>query len=90
MIGYQYLGSNSGGAKHTGAPNPSADAKQGEKKIDQTDKAITNKTFTGGDQGFVDLKLGEIIPYNHNTKIFKFELPDPDQVSGLNVACESA
>jgi hypothetical protein len=36
----------------------------------------------------VDLKLKEIIPYNHNTKRFKFALPDEEAVSGLSVACE--
>lgn len=46
------------------------------------------KTFTGGEQGFVDLKLAEVTTYNHNTKRFKFELPDQDAISGLNVACE--
>jgi cytochrome-b5 reductase len=46
------------------------------------------KTFTGGDQGFIDLKLAEVVPYNHNTKVLKFELPDPEHVSGLTVACK--
>ena len=46
------------------------------------------KTFTGGDQDFVDLKLARVEPYNHNTKKFVFDLPEKDHVSGLNVACE--
>ncbi|KKY22790.1 putative nadh-cytochrome b5 [Phaeomoniella chlamydospora] len=44
------------------------------------------KTFTGGDQGFVSLKLKKIVPYNHNTSEFIFELPSGDHVSGLNIA----
>lgn len=42
--------------------------------------------FTGGDQGFVSLKLADIENVNHNTKRLRFELPESDQVSGLNVA----
>lgn len=61
------------------APKPAADPKAA---ADQPAK----KTFTGGDQGFVDLKLKAVEKYNHNTKKLIFELPD-DQVSGLNVAC---
>ena len=45
------------------------------------------KAFTGGDQGFIDLKLKEVEKYNHNTKKLIFELPE-DSVSGLNVACK--
>ncbi|KAG2419311.1 hypothetical protein HFD88_004106 [Aspergillus terreus] len=44
------------------------------------------KVFTGGDQGWVDLKLSEIEVLNHNTKRFRFEFEDKDAVSGLNVA----
>ncbi|KAL2210496.1 ferredoxin reductase-like protein [Sarocladium strictum] len=44
------------------------------------------KAFTGGDQGFVSLKLAEIENVNHNTKRFRFELPEEDMVSGLHVA----
>ena len=46
------------------------------------------KTFTGGDQGFVDLKLSEVSDINHNVKRFRFELPDKDAVSGLTIACK--
>lgn len=42
--------------------------------------------FTGGDQGFVSLKLAEVETVNHNTKRFRFELPEKDQVSGLHIA----
>ncbi|KAK5937478.1 NADH-cytochrome b5 reductase [Knufia obscura] len=43
------------------------------------------KAFTGGDQGFVSLKLIEVESYNHNTKKLKFALPDEDMTSGLPV-----
>ncbi|GAB0138750.1 NADH-cytochrome b5 reductase [Epichloe bromicola] len=42
--------------------------------------------FTGGDQGFVSLKLADIENVNHNTKRLRFELPESDMVSGLHVA----
>lgn len=45
-----------------------------------------NKAFTGGDQGFFDLKLDSVEELSHNTKKFRFALPNPDDVSGLNVA----
>ena len=75
--GYSFLGNKANAA----APAPAADTK---KTVTET-----KKTFTGGEQGFVDLKLKEVHDYNHNTKRFIFELPEPDQVSGLHVACKS-
>lgn len=42
--------------------------------------------LTGGDQGFISLRLAEIENVNHNTKRLRFELPEPNQVSGLSVA----
>lgn len=42
--------------------------------------------LTGGDQGFVSLKLSEVENVNSNTKRFRFELPEPDMISGMNVA----
>lgn len=44
-------------------------------------------TFTGGEQGWVGLKLESIEEINHNTKKFRFALPNKDDVSGLHVAC---
>ncbi|KAG8533949.1 NADH-cytochrome b5 reductase [Bacidia gigantensis] len=44
------------------------------------------KAFTGGDQGFISLKLDSVENYNHNTKKFRFSLPDANYVSGLNIA----
>lgn len=46
------------------------------------------KTFTGGDQGFIGLKLAEVSDINHNVKRFRFELPEKGAVSGLPVTCE--
>lgn len=45
-----------------------------------------SKAFTGGDQGFISLKLENVEEINHNTKKFRFALPEADQVSGLTVA----
>jgi len=42
--------------------------------------------FAGGDQGFISLKLSEVENVNHNTKRFRFELPEGDMVSGLHIA----
>jgi cytochrome-b5 reductase len=44
--------------------------------------------FTGGDQGFISLKLEHAETINHNTKRFRFSFDDPNSVSGLQVACE--
>ena len=44
------------------------------------------KAFTGGDQGFISLKLDSVENINHNTKKFRFALPEGDQVSGLVIA----
>jgi cytochrome-b5 reductase len=60
-------------------------AKAGERPADTP----APKALTGGDQGFLDLKLSNVETVNHNTKRFRFELPEKDQVSGLDVACES-
>jgi cytochrome-b5 reductase len=43
------------------------------------------KAFTGGDQGFVSLVLDEVEDINHNTKKFRFKLPEDDMVSGMQV-----
>ena len=59
-------------------------AKAGGRTVDKS----ASKAFTGGDQGFLDLKLSNIEVVNHNTKRFRFDLPDKDQISGLDIACE--
>ena len=52
----------------------------------KVDGATAKSAFTGGDQGFISLKLDSVENINHNTKKFRFELPEGDQVSGLHVA----
>lgn len=50
-------------------------------------EAATGKAaFTGGEQGFISLKLDSVENVNHNTKKFRFSLPEEDQVSGLQIA----
>ena len=49
-----------------------------------------NKAFKGGDQGFIDLKLENVEEINHNTRRFRFALPEKDDVSGLSTACTQA
>jgi cytochrome-b5 reductase len=44
------------------------------------------KALTGGDQGFISIRLEEVEDINHNTKRFRFKLPEEDMVSGLKVA----
>lgn len=65
-------------------------AKKAEDKVKEaTDKLSTGavkKALTGGDQGFVSLLLEEVEIVNHNTKRFRFKLPEDDMVSGLHVA----
>lgn len=46
------------------------------------------KTFLGGDQDFVKLKLDSVEDVNHNTKRFIFSLAKEDHVSGVHVACK--
>ncbi|KAL6358532.1 hypothetical protein LRP88_08719 [Fusarium phalaenopsidis] len=74
-----------GGAAYwyfSGASSPAAAAAD----VKQAVGAEPKKAFTGGDQGFLSLKLAEVEIVNHNTKRLRFELPEPDQVSGLPVA----
>jgi cytochrome-b5 reductase len=47
-----------------------------------------SKVFTGGDQGWVGLKLANTEILSHNTKRLRFEFEDKEAVSGLHVACE--
>ena len=54
-------------------------------KDEQQNVPATNKAFKGGDQGFLPLKLESVEPINHNTKRFRFALPNADDVSGLPI-----
>ncbi|KAH8597508.1 NADH-cytochrome b5 reductase [Bisporella sp. PMI_857] len=60
-------------------------AKGAEAKAEKT-IVEASKAFTGGDQGFISLKLDSVEIINHNTKKFRFALPEEDQVSGLQIA----
>ncbi|RMD40128.1 hypothetical protein DV735_g5001, partial [Chaetothyriales sp. CBS 134920] len=80
IVGAAALGAGAFGYSFLGSKAP-ADG-PAEKKTSPEAKKI----FTGGDQGFLDLKVKEVQDYNHNTKKIVFELPDPDAVSGLHVA----
>ncbi|KAM5484336.1 NADH-cytochrome b5 reductase [Microsporum audouinii] len=56
----------------------------------QTSAAVVKKdrkpTFTGGDQGWIDLKLSAVEEVSHNVKKLRFDLPDSESVSGLHIA----
>ncbi|KAH9997179.1 ferredoxin reductase-like protein [Xylariaceae sp. FL0662B] len=58
----------------------------GENKVKGAAGGEPKKAFTGGDQGFISLQLKEVENLNHNTKRFRFSLPEADQVSGLHIA----
>jgi len=61
-------------------------SKEANKILGQT--AVPGKpAFTGGDQGFLSLKLEKSEIINHNTKKLTFSLPEADMESGLHVAC---
>lgn len=80
-IGYYYYKNGTDTSKITAA------AKDAESKVkDLAGKGNAKPAFTGGDQGFVSLKLDSVENLSHNTKKLRFALPEEDQVSGLKVA----
>ena len=52
---------------------------------DKAEGATGKVALTGGDQGFISLKLESVEKINHNSSKFRFALPEPDQVSGLPI-----
>lgn len=70
-------------------PNAAEGGSPASKEEEKAIPASTPKSaaFTGGDQGFISLKLESVEELNHNTKKFRFALPDKDSVSGLQIAC---
>ncbi|RDA89057.1 hypothetical protein CP532_2282 [Ophiocordyceps camponoti-leonardi (nom. inval.)] len=74
---YWYMAGDSGAAQKAAAKVKQATGSGG---------GATKAALTGGDQGFVSLKLTDVESVNHNTKRFRFELPESDMVSGLHVA----
>ena len=86
--GYYYYSQGDNAAKVKGAAKDAeAKAKDavaaGKSKLEGTS---AKSAFTGGDQGFISLKLESVEDVNHNTKKFRFALPEKDQVSGLVIA----
>lgn len=74
-----------------GKPESYAPATSEERKTIPSDPAPSasapqTTAFSGGDQGFIDLKLESVENINHNTKKFRFALPNKDDVSGLQIA----
>lgn len=56
-------------------------------KIPASSGQPAKAAFTGGEQGFLSLKLDKSEVINHNTKKLTFSLPEEDMESGLHVAC---
>lgn len=82
-----------GGAKTSNAEAPPSPAEQHNVSASAPPSASApqaasnaNGAFTGGEQGFIDLKLDSVEEINHNTKKFRFALPNADDVSGLQIA----
>ncbi|KXH63291.1 oxidoreductase NAD-binding domain-containing protein [Colletotrichum nymphaeae SA-01] len=75
-----------GGAYYFLAGGSSGAAQKAEAKVKEAVGAAPKKALTGGDQGFVSLKLEDTEIINHNTKKLRFKLPEDDMVSGLDVA----
>lgn len=84
LSGGYYFYTRTGSANGKKLPPP------GEHKVDsdaQNKGKPLNAAFKGGDQGFIDLKLESVEELSHNTKKFRFALPEMDDVSGLHIAC---
>lgn len=54
--------------------------------VGKAESVASKSAFTGGEQGWISLKLDKVENINHNTKKFRFALPEEDQVSGLVIA----
>jgi hypothetical protein len=80
--GYFYMRRGTPTGQAGNAP-PSKEAN----KIPGETAAPGKPAFTGGDQGFLSLKLEKSEIVNHNTKKLTFSLPEGDMESGLHVAC---
>lgn len=93
--GYYFLNSrghaltdqHGSGSESGGFGQPASKTEEGNipAKVDAKDAV---KCFKGGDQGFVSLLLADVEEINHNTKRFRFHLPEEGAVSGLNVTCK--
>ncbi len=93
MGGYYYLYRTPQGASiastttQAKSPHPKEEEKNIPGNVKDAPPFPAGGTFKGGDQGWIDLKLDKVETLSHNTKRFRFLLPDPDEVSGLRVAC---
>jgi cytochrome-b5 reductase len=75
------------GAAPTGQAGNAPPSEEANKIPGSTAPAGAGKpAFTGGDQGFLSLKLDKSEIVNHNTKKLTFLLPEGDMESGLHVA----
>ena len=86
--GYYFYNQGDNAAKVKGAAKDAEDKAKsaiGQGKA-KAEGALGKAAFTGGDQGFISLRLESVENVNHNTKKFRFQLPEGDQVSGLKVA----
>lgn len=82
---YSLVGAGAAGAAYYyGFASPAT--KQSVAQAIPAPSAPAKKAFTGGDQGFIPLVLEKVDNINHNTKRFRFKLPEEDSVSGLDVA----
>ncbi|KIW08582.1 uncharacterized protein PV09_00546 [Verruconis gallopava] len=81
--GYMTLREDPAKAKHAAH---AVEEKVKSVKEDVLPSAAPSKVFTGGDQGFVSLKLEKSETLSPNTKKLTFSFPEENQVSGLHVA----
>jgi cytochrome-b5 reductase len=83
---YGALGLTVAGAGYYFLSGTPGAAKKAEEKVAEKTSAEPKKAFTGGEQGWLSLTLQEVETLNHNTKRFRFKLPEDDMVSGMHVA----
>lgn len=74
------------GGTPTGQAGSAPPSAEGQKIPSEAGKPA-KVSFTGGDQGFLSLKLEKSEIVNHNVKHLTFALPEEDMESGLHVAC---
>lgn len=69
---------------NSGAVTPHPLKEEG--KTPKSTSELAKVAFMGGEQGFLSLPLESVETINHNTKKFRFSLPEADMESGLRVA----
>lgn len=80
-------GQMGGGQMGGGTSLPTAAPQDSKVDSDTQNKGKpSNAAFLGGDQGWIDLKLESVEELSHNTKKFRFALPNEDDISGLHIA----